>query len=244
MKRIFDIVASFFGLLVTIPILLGAMLTIWLQDFRSPFYVAERTGRGGRPFRMVKLRSMVVNADKSGVDSTSADDKRITWVGAIIRRYKLDELSQLWNVLTGDMSFVGPRPNVQRETRLYTEEERHLLDVRPGITDFASIVFSDEGDILAGAENPDLKYNHVIRPWKSRLGLLYIRNRSLLLDLKIICLTALAIVNKSAAIRRVHAIVSRLTDDKLLLRMIGREEELMPYPPPGANHVVADRDEK
>lgn len=242
MKRVFDILVSGFGLLVTSPILLPVMVLVWLQDRHSPFYIADRVGRGGTNFRMVKLRSMVIHADTSGVDSTSADDKRITWIGAVIRRYKLDELSQLWNVLRGDMSLVGPRPNVARETCLYTEAERHLLDVRPGITDLASIVFSDEGDILAGAADPDLLYNQIIRPWKSRLGLLYVRHRTLVMDVRILWLTALAIVRKPAALRGVVRIVERLTDDALLLRMVRREEALLAYPPPGAAEVVQSRD--
>ena len=159
MKRTFDIVISLLGLSILSPILWIFVILIWLQDFHSPFYVAPRVGRNGKLFRMVKLRSMVAYADKSGVDSTSTDDIRITWVGHIIRRYKLDEFSQLWNVLKGDMSLVGPRPNVQRDVALYTAEERHLIDIRPGITDISSIVFSDEGAILAGSNDPDLKYS-------------------------------------------------------------------------------------
>src|SRR5947207_997277 len=139
MKRLFDIVCSTAGLILTSPILLPVMLLIWRQDGFSPFYVAARVGRGESAFRMVKLRSMIKNADKSGVDSTSTDDRRITPVGQFVRKYKLDELAQLWNVLKGEMSLVGPRPNVKRETDLYTTEEKKLLAVRPGITDFASI---------------------------------------------------------------------------------------------------------
>ena len=156
-------------------ILLSVMLIVWLQDSHSPFYISPRVGQGGRMFRMVKLRSMAANADESEVDSTSANDSRITPVGHFIRRYKLDELTQLWNVLIGNMSLVGPRPNVERETRLYTAEERRLLTVRPGITDYASIVFSDEGAILKDEPDPDLSYNQLIRPWKSRLSLFLYR---------------------------------------------------------------------
>ena len=175
-KRLVDILASFFGLLIASPILLLVMFLVWKEDRKSPFYIAPRSGRNGTTFKMVKLRSMVVNADKSGVDSTSGNDMRITPIGHKIRRYKLDELVQLWNVLIGDMSLVGPRPNVKNETDLYTIVERDLLLVRPGITDFSSIVFSDEGEILEGKDNPDLAYNQLIRPWKSRLGLVYIKN--------------------------------------------------------------------
>lgn len=235
MKRCFDIILSALGLVLISPVLAPCLLLVWLQDFASPFYIANRVGRNRVPFRMVKLRSMVVNADKSGVDSTGADDRRITRVGAFIRKYKLDELMQLWNVLRGEMSLVGPRPNtLSSGVELYTAEELHLLDVRPGITDFASIVFSDEGEILAGVEDPDLRYNQVIRPWKSRLGLLYVSRRTFWIDLQLIVLTALAIVRKPAALRGVHAIVGRLTADEPLLQAIKRESPLLPYPPPGA----------
>ena len=223
------------------PGLLLFMLLIWLEDFHSPFYVAPRVGRRGKIFEMVKLRSMIVSAEKAGVDSTSAEDKRITWMGRLIRRYKLDEFSQLWNVLKGDMSIVGPRPNVEREVALYTEEEKHLLNVRPGITDLASIVFSDEGDILADSYDPDLKYHQLIRPWKSRLGLLYVKNRSFFLDLYLILLTAIAIFSRSLALRGVYGVLTRLDADHQLLGVIQRKEPLRPYPPPGSEHIVTTR---
>ena len=127
---------------MTIPILFPVMILVWRQDLHSPFYVSERVGLNGVPFRMVKLRSMILNADKTGVDSTSATDQRITPIGHLIRRYKLDELTQLWNVLKGDMSLVGPRPNVKRETDLYTLEEQRLFGTKPGITDFSLLELS------------------------------------------------------------------------------------------------------
>ena len=241
MKRLFDIFFSFIGLAVMSPVLLFFMLLVWLQDRHSPFYVAPRAGRGGKPFRMIKLRSMVSDADKNGVDSTAGTDQRITRTGHIIRRYKLDEFSQLINVLLGDMSFVGPRPNVIREVALYTNEEKHLLDLRPGITDLASIVFSDEGDILAGSEDPDLKYNQIIRPWKSRLGLLYIEKHTVLLDLSIIILTIVSILSRSLALKGVQKILKSLGADDRLLRIARRQEALQPYPPPGSAHIVKSR---
>ena len=131
-------------------------LAVWLEDRRSPWFRGVRVGRGGRRFRMVKFRTMIPDAWKSGVSSTACGDRRITRVGKILRRAKLDELPQLWNVLTGDMSLVGPRPQVEPDAALYTAEERRLFDVRPGITDLASIVFADEGEILAGSADPDL----------------------------------------------------------------------------------------
>ena len=190
---------------------------------------------------MVKLRSMRINADRSGVDSTSARDPRITPIGRIVRRYKLDELTQLWNVLKGDMSLVGPRPNVERETRLYTNEERNLLSIRPGITDFASIVFADEGDILKDKNDPDVAYNQLIRPWKSRLGLFYVDRSSLSLDLRLIWLTIVAMVSRRTALRGVHTLLRHLNAPDDLARIALREKALTPLPPPGASEIVTSR---
>ena len=240
-KRLVDILASFFGLLVTSPILLPVMFLVWKEDKKSPFYIAPRSGRNGTTFKMVKLRSMVVDADKSGVDSTSGNDMRITPIGHKIRRYKLDELIQLWNVLIGDMSLVGPRPNVKSETDLYTNVEKLLLLVRPGITDFSSIVFSDEGEILEGKDNPDLAYNQLIRPWKSRLGLAYIENQSFLLDLQLIFYTIVAIISKPKALIWVAKKLNNLDVDVDTVRVSKREVNLFPFPPPGSDEIVRSR---
>lgn len=241
MKRLFDIVVSFVGLIILSPFLLLGAFLIWLQDFHSPFYIPWRIGRGGKKFRMVKLRSMVHRADTSGVSSTAGDDPRITWVGRVIRKFKLDEFPQLWNVLKGDMSLVGPRPNVDDETDLYTKEECHLLDVRPGITDMSSIVFADESDILKGHDNPDLVYNQLIRPWKSRLGLLYVENVSLWLDVRLIFLTLLAIVCRRCVLYRTERLVVSLGASKDLCAVAGRRDELRPHPPPGMKEIVTAR---
>ena len=240
-KRLVDILASFFGLLITSPILLPVMFLVWKEDKKSPFYIAPRSGRNGTTFKMVKLRSMVVDADKSGVDSTSGNDMRITPIGHKIRRYKLDELIQLWNVLIGDMSLVGPRPNVKSETDLYTDVEKELLLVRPGITDFSSIVFSDEGEILEGKDNPDLAYNQLIRPWKSRLGLAYIENQSFLLDLQLIFYTVVAIISKPKALIWVAKKLNNLDVDADTVRVSKREVNLFPFPPPGSDEIVSSR---
>ncbi len=237
LKRLFDIVVSLSGLLVLWPFILLFMLLIWLQDYCSPFYMAPRARRRGQTFNMVKLRSMVKNADKKGGASTAANDRRITWVGKLIRKTKFDEVPQLWNVLKGDMSLVGPRPQVVRDVALYTEEEYHLFDARPGITDFASIVFSDEGDILRGSENPDLKYNQVIRPWKSRLGIFYTRHQSVGLDVRIIFMTLVAIVAKRKALSLLEAELARLGADAVLIKVARRLDELVPTPPPGSEQV-------
>lgn len=241
MKRFFDIVASVAGLLLMSPVLLLFMLLIWLRDFHSPFYASPRAGRHGKTFTMIKLRSMIVGADKTGVDSTGADDKRITWADHIIRRYKLDEFSQLWNVLRGDMSFVGPRPNVLREVALYTEEEQHLLDVLPGITDFSSIVFSDENDILKDHEDPDIGYNQLIRPWKSRLGLIYVEKQNVLLDLALILLTVVAIISREYALWGVNKLLNFIKAPGEVIRVAEREDALVPFPSPGSDSVVTAR---
>lgn len=234
LKRSFDILVSTAGLLATAPLWVPCAVAIYLQDRHSPFYIAPRMGRGGRPFQMIKLRSMVVNADKSGVDSTSNSDNRITWIGSFVRKFKVDELPQLFNVLKGEMSLVGPRPQVKRGTDVYTAEERKILDVRPGITDFSSIVFSDEGDILTGKPDPDAAYDQLIRPWKSRLCLAYIKHQSLWLDIQLVALTALAIVSKPQALYYVGQILQQLGVDAELQKVASRQNPLYPALPPGA----------
>jgi len=240
-KRLFDILASALGLIAVSPVLLPVMFLVWWQDRHSPFYVATRMGKDEVPFRMVKLRSMVVSADKTGVDSTSADDQRITPVGHFIRRYKLDELTQLWNVLRGDMSLVGPRPNVKRETDLYTPAERQLLSVKPGVTDFASIVFSDEGDVLKDQADPDIAYNQLIRPGKSLLGIFYVDHRSLWVDIRLCGLTAITIVSRPRALDGVQRVLRRLGATPEILEIASRKSPLVPMPPPGSDSLVTSR---
>jgi lipopolysaccharide/colanic/teichoic acid biosynthesis glycosyltransferase len=241
MKRLSDVVIASLVLIVLSPLLLAVSFLIWLQDRRSPFYIAERVGRGEKPFRMVKFRSMVVNADKTGVDSTGAHDTRITPIGRFVRRTKLDEVPQMWNVLKGEMSLVGPRPNVSREVALYTDVERHLLDVRPGITDYASIVFADEGDILADAADPDIAYNQLIRPGKSRLGLYYVSNHSLVADLHLLWLTVLNAVKRDKALAGCVGMLAKRGAPDELRRVASRSDELVPSPPPGSDEIVTRR---
>lgn len=242
MKRTVDTVLAFAGLVLLSPLLVVLSVAIFLQDFHSPFYIATRVGRAERPFRMVKFRSMVVRADATGVDSTAGDDPRITRLGTLVRRFKLDEIPQLWNVLLGDMSLVGPRPNVERETALYTRDEKRLLGIRPGITDLASIVFADEGEILAGSADPDLRYNQVIRPWKSRLGILYADvPPRVSLDLRLIWLTMVGAVDRASALHGAHEIAAALGADRDLLEVVTRRAPLAAAPPPGAHQVVQSR---
>ncbi|MEO8048877.1 MAG: sugar transferase [Acidobacteriota bacterium] len=239
MKRLLDFLIATCALLAFTPLLAAVAIAVWLEDRNSPWYRGVRVGLGGREFRMLKFRSMRAGAAKTGVNSTAAGDARITRVGRFLRALKLDELPQLWNVVTGEMSLVGPRPQVPEDASLYTDEERWMLEVRPGITDLASIVFSDEGEILAGNADPDLLYNQIIRPWKSRLALLYIDSSSWVIDVRILLWTAGALVSRRWAIRR----VGKLLDDWGVvdpLRSVARREAPLPaYPPPGAHAVVA-----
>ena len=187
-KRIFDFVGSFFGLIIVFPIFIVVALAIKIEDGGPIFYRGPRVGRLGLPFRIFKFRSMVINAEKLGAASTSNSDSRITRTGALIRRYKLDEMSQLINVLLGDMSFVGPRPQVKWAVDLYNDEEKQLLQLRPGITDWASIKYHNEGEIIArsGISDPDEAYMKLIHPQKTQLQLKYLRDRSFWTDIRII----------------------------------------------------------
>lgn len=194
LKRTFDIIASAGGLIVLSPLLLILALMIKREDGGPILYRGIRVGRYGRLFKALKFRSMVVNADKIGGPSTSDDDPRLTKIGKILRDYKLDELPQLFNVLRGEMSFVGPRPEVPSEVETYTEEEKRILSVRPGITDWASLTYHNEGEILKGSPDPHKTYLEKIRPGKIKLALKYVDNNSFTTDLKIIFQTLLTLV--------------------------------------------------
>jgi lipopolysaccharide/colanic/teichoic acid biosynthesis glycosyltransferase len=241
-KKLFDFVLAFTGLLALSPLLIIVTIAVWFQDFRSPFYISDRVGRNEKIFKIIKLRSMEIGSDKVGIDSTSINDTRITRVGKFVRKYKLDELYQLVNVLKGEMSLVGPRPNVKRETDIYTTEEKKLLEIKPGITDFASIVFADEGEILANHIEPDIAYNQLIRPGKSKLGLFYVENQSLLLDIKILVLTLLAILSRENALKLSTSLLKKNLADEELIILASRKKALVPTPPPGSNKIVTTRD--
>lgn len=193
LKRLFDFFVSFIGLIFLSPLLLFVAIQI-KKDGGPVFYRGVRVGLNGKDFRIFKFRSMVIDAEKLGASSTSDDDNRITPIGKTIRKFKLDELPQLINVILGDMSFVGPRPEVRKFTDMYTEEEKVLLTVRPGITDWASLWNSDEGSILAGSTDPDRDYLEKIRPEKVRLQLKYVREMSLITDIEIILRTVFKII--------------------------------------------------
>ncbi len=189
MKRIFDRFFSIMGLLLFSPLLILIGIAIKCDSVGPVFYRGVRAGRFGKPFHMIKFRTMVMNAEAIGSASTPDDDGRITRVGRVLRKLKLDELPQLFNVLRGEMSLVGPRPQFPWALENYTEEERTILKVRPGITDPASIRFRNEGEILRGSQNPDKDYFAKIHPEKMRLSLKYVNNQSLWLDCKILLQT-------------------------------------------------------
>ena len=178
------------------PILLTIAILIKKEDGGPVFYRGIRVGRFGKPFRIFKFRTMVVNAERLGGPSTADDDPRVTKMGKFIRKFKLDELPQLINVLKGEMSVVGPRPEVQMYVDMFTEEEKAILSVRPGITDWASIWNPDEGAILAGSPDPEKTYMEKIRPEKIRLQLKYVEEKSLWVDLKIILETLVTVFKR------------------------------------------------
>ena len=241
MKRLIDILVSFFGIFFLSPLLMIFMFLIYWQDKHFPFYVAKRVGKNGVIFKMIKLRSMAIGADKNGVDSTAVNDSRITPIGLKVRKYKLDELTQLWNVLKGEMSLVGPRPNVKSDTDLYSKIEKKILLVKPGITDFSSIIFSDEGEILKDSNDPDLMYNQLIRPWKSRLCLIYIEHQSVWLDMKLVLYTIIGVFSKKMVIKWLVSYLKSIEIDPIVVQVAKREEGLIPYPPPGMNKIVTIR---
>lgn len=189
MTRIFDILFATLGLVILSPLLIFVYVAIVLESRGGGFYRQERTGRYGKPFRLIKFRSMYVNADKHGLITVGGHDNRITRVGYYIRKYKIDELPQLINVVKGDMSIVGPRPEVKKYTDLYTEEQRKILDVRPGITDYASIKYVDENEILGTSDNPERTYIEHIMPDKIKLNMIYISQNDIKEYFKIIFLT-------------------------------------------------------
>jgi lipopolysaccharide/colanic/teichoic acid biosynthesis glycosyltransferase len=241
LKRPFDVLAATGALLLALPLTLIALGAVWVCDLHNPLYISERIGQHGRSFRFLKIRTMIPQASGSAIDTTIAGDPRLTRVGRWIRALKLDELPQLLHVLTGRMSMVGPRPNVPREVALYTGEERRLLTARPGITDLASIVFADLGEALSGATDPNIAYNQLVRPWKSRLGLHYVSCTSMSNDLRIMCYTVSVLFVRRWTLRRISALLARTGAPPELCRLALREDPLQPEPPPGAHAVVTSR---
>lgn len=186
MKRLFDILSSLIVLVIFSPFFLLLAIAILVDSRGGVFYKQVRIGKGGKEFYLYKFRSMVSNADKKGQLTVGTNDSRITRVGSFIRKFKLDEFPQLINVIKGDMSIVGPRPEVRKYVELYNEEQRKVLRVRPGLTDYASLEYINENELLGNAIDPEKVYIEEIMPAKLKLNAKYIEEISLLTDLKII----------------------------------------------------------
>ena len=194
MIRFFDILFSIIGLVLLSPLFTVLYFLISIESQGGGFYSQERIGKNGKPFKLFKFRSMRIGSDKKGLITIGEKDNRITKTGFILRKYKLDELPQLWNVFIGDMSLVGPRPEVKKYTDLYTEEQKQVLQVRPGITDWASIKYVDENKILGESKDPDDAYVNLIMPNKIKLNMVYIQHQTLGEYFKIIFTTFKEIV--------------------------------------------------
>lgn len=188
-KRSIDVASSLVGLVVLLPALIVVGILVKCTSIGPILYWQDRVGRGGKVFRIAKFRSMVAGADQKGPSITSSGDARVTRFGAILRKFKIDELPQLWNVLKGEMSLVGPRPELPQYVASYTGEQRRVLCVRPGITDLASIRYRHEERILAKSKNPEDFYRNVVLPHKLQLNLIYIQKTSFLFDTRLLLQT-------------------------------------------------------
>jgi lipopolysaccharide/colanic/teichoic acid biosynthesis glycosyltransferase len=202
LKRLMDIVASLIALIAFGPLILVLTCCVKLGSRGPVFFRGQRVGRHGRPFRIFKFRTMVRDADKLGPWNVGDTDPRVTPVGRFLRTTKLDELPQLINVLLGDMTFVGPRPELQYYVDMYTEEEKVILEARPGITDWASITHAEQHIDFTVSDDPDRTYLEKIRPLKLKLQLLYVRNRSVWVDLRILLWTARKLLLKTRRLPR------------------------------------------
>ncbi|MFH1004876.1 MAG: sugar transferase [Bacteroidota bacterium] len=186
MKCIFDIFSSFVGIIILLPVFIIISLLVFIGSGFPIFYLQKRVGKNGKDFLLYKFRTMKIGSDKNGLLTIGKKNSSITSVGYFLRKYKLDELPQLFNVLVGDMSLVGPRPEVRKYVEMYSEEQKNVLSVKPGITDYASIKYSNESEILSKSENPEQFYISEIMSAKLKLNLRYIKEQSMLTDLKII----------------------------------------------------------
>lgn len=194
MKRIFDILLSLIGLLFLLPFGLILSISVLIGSRGPIFYIQQRVGKNSQDFGLFKFRTMFVDSDKKGLLTVGNADNRITKTGGFLRKFKLDELPQLINVLIGDMSLVGPRPEVRKYVELYDEEQQKILSVRPGITDYASIEFIDENRILGESKDPEHTYIHEVMPAKLKLNAKYLAEQGLATDIKIIWMTLKKIV--------------------------------------------------
>ncbi len=193
-KRTFDFLMSMIGILLLSPIFIIISIAIVMDSKGGVFYKQERIGRGRKPFKLLKFRSMKTGSDKKGLLTVGSNDSRVTKIGLFIRKYKLDELPQLINILLGDMSFVGPRPEVKKYVDLYTKEQLKVLEVRPGLTDYASLAYFDENELLSKSANPEDTYIHVVMPAKLRLNFKYLEKKGFITDIGLILKTIKRII--------------------------------------------------
>jgi len=209
-KRLVDLLVSILGLLVLFPLFFIISILIKLESKGGIFYMQERIGLKEKPFYIFKFRSMYKNSDSIGLLTVGTKDNRITKIGFFIRKYKIDELSQLVNVLFGDMSLVGPRPEVKKYVENYSIFEKKIFDAKPGITDIASIVFFSENELLGQSKSPENYYTKIILPKKILLGILYIENSSLILDFKLVLITIIAIFNRKQSLVELKKILDTI----------------------------------
>jgi len=229
LKRIIDIVLSFVAIVILLMPGMVVLLIKWLEDKSNPIYPAKRVTQNGKVFTMYKIRTMVPNAECLGGSSTSNSDSRITAVGGFLRAYKLDEVLQFINVLKGDLSFVGPRPTTVEEYESFSIEEKSTFSVKAGLTDFSSIIFSDEGLLLHGSKNPDALYQSLIRPWKSELGILYAKIPNTHLDILLIYYTMCNFFSRQYTLRRIYKLLLTLNAKPSLCEFVlERVSELDP----------------
>jgi len=195
LKRVFDIIFSLFGLIILLPFLLIIFLLVLIESKGGVFYRQIRVGKNNDDFKLFKIRTMFKDADKKGLLTIGERDNRITRIGYFLRKYKIDEFPQLMNILAGDMSFVGPRPEVRKYVDLYNEEQRRVLSVKPGLTDFASLKYYNENEYLSRFDDPEKEYIQTVMPDKIKLNLEYIRKQNFWLDIKILLQTLFKWVN-------------------------------------------------
>jgi len=223
MKRTIDFFISFFGLVFLFPLFMIIGILIKVDSTGPIFFLQDRVGYKSIIFKIIKFRTMYIDSEKTG-ELTSYNDIRITNFGSLLRRYKIDELPQLINVLVGEISLVGPRPNVKSEVDSYTDVEKKLLTIKPGITDFSSIVFSNENKILKDKKDIYLVYNQFIKPWKSKLSLIYIKHQSIMLDLEIIIYTLVALISKRLALKWVVKKLEKFKVDQKIVDIVKKYE--------------------
>jgi lipopolysaccharide/colanic/teichoic acid biosynthesis glycosyltransferase len=193
-KRVVDLIVVVPGLIIISPLLIIIFILIKLDSKGNGFYLQTRVGRNNKDFKIIKFRTMKTGSDKKGLLTIGGNDSRITKIGSNLRKYKLDELPQLFNVLKGDMSLVGPRPEVRKYVDLYSKEQLSVLNIKPGITDYASLIFFSESDLLAQSNNPEQTYIQEIMPEKLRINLIYLNQMNTLMDFKIVLKTILKII--------------------------------------------------